>query len=113
MQQKAQVGQDSARSSRPTPSAAAAGGPKKLTWSERQALAKKQQGEEDTRSKAAGWHGGPQTPVVSTGSSARAGVDMRKVAGAAVVGGATVGAVGAAVLHHEEEEAEEPAVCHL
>jgi hypothetical protein len=113
MQQRAladQQSSDSPRPSRLTSAAASTGGPKKLTWSERQALAKKQEEEENAGSKAAGWKGGPQTPVVSTGSQGRAGLDMKKTVGAAAVGGATVGAIGAAMLHQEEEEADEPAV---
>jgi hypothetical protein len=97
----------------PGPKAPAAGaGGKKLTWSERQALVKQQQAHEDAASRAAGWQGSQQVPApaarVSTGAPAREGVNMQRVAGAAAVGGASVAAIGAAVLHHEEEAEPEP-----
>ena len=50
-------------SSPSTPTKPAVGGAKKLTWSERQALAKKQQEEEEARSKASSFK-----PVGSTGT---------------------------------------------
>lgn len=66
------------------------GGAKKLTWSERQALAKKQAGEEEERSKAASWQS-PALTGVSTASSGRFGGRV----GAAAVGGAAVGGAAA------------------
>jgi hypothetical protein len=100
-----------AESAAPPPKAApAAGGAKKLTWSERQAQAKKQQEEEEAASRGAGWKGSLQTPStgVSSGAPAREGVNMQRAVGAAAIGGASVAAIGAAVLHQEEEEEAEP-----
>jgi drebrin-like protein len=102
--------------------------PKKagMTWSERQALAKQRAEEEEAASRAAGWKqpsgpsvvNTPGTPAARLGSSVqpsaasnvtagRAGLNTAAVAGAAAVGGATVGAVGKMMLEKEEEEAEE------
>ena len=66
------------------------GGPKKLTWSERQALAKQQAEAETQQSKAASWQS-PASTGVSTASSGRFGARV----GAAAVGGAVVGGAGA------------------
>ena len=49
----------------PLRSSVSAGGPKKLTWSERQALAKKQAEEEDTRSRSASYVSPALAPGVS------------------------------------------------
>lgn len=54
-------GQQSA--STPSPSSPSAGGAKKLTWSERQALAKKQQEEEEVRSRSAAYVAPAASPV--------------------------------------------------
>ena len=50
----------------PPRSSHAAGGAKKLTWSERHALAQKQEAEEEARSKAASFQPPPAAPVQST-----------------------------------------------
>lgn len=108
----------------PPPRPAAGTGPKKLTWSERQALAKKQQEEEEARSRAAGFNvqkAASPVPKPTFKSSAPAFGRATTPAtpprnfgavGAAVGAGAAIGA-GAAVAastYSREEPEEEPAL---
>ena len=84
---------------------AAAGGTKKPTWSERQALAKKQAEEEEQRSKAASW----QSPA-STGVSAASPGRFSGRTGATAVGGAVVGGAAATWARQAAEPEPEPEV---
>jgi len=87
----------------PAPRASPTGGTTKLTWSERQALAKRQAEEEEQRSKQASWQSPASTGLSGGSSSGRFG---EKVA-AAAVGGAIIGAAGVALASNEPEPQEE------
>ncbi|KAG2057588.1 hypothetical protein BDR06DRAFT_951787 [Suillus hirtellus] len=77
-----------------------AGGPKKITWSERQLLAKNQAKLDEQRSKQASWQSPASTGSSSSQTQGRFGA---KVASAAV-GGAVIGATGAALVSATEPE---------